>query len=275
MKKLIYLSVFIISFISCQENESINEENKLLSVSEIQILAQKHNDAMEFVLSELRQSSSTFDQNREILEKNINSSLNSFYLKELSSKIDLESAKLYLEEQVTYISLVRSKGSLLKTKYSSPFDEVIGKYDDHLTHEQKSLFREIENNIHLAQNDFETSIINLTEIQNYAKETFSEKESFPVIVAVEIAKASLSYWKENIHKWQEAIGKENYKTSGWFDWSEVAGADVAGAIGGAVGAAVVNAVPGAGQVGYAGAILGGAAGGSATDAALQVWNHFF
>nr|WP_320117970.1 hypothetical protein [uncultured Marinifilum sp.] len=112
-------------------------------------------------------------------------------------------------------------------------------------------------------------------MQELAKEELTEVEAQVIIVSAEIGKASVQYWSVNLDEWTHVLVGEEKSTKRWFNFKECVGSDVAGAVGGAVTAAVVNAIPGAGQVGYAGAIVGGAAGASAAEAVSQVWNHYF
>lgn len=88
---------------------------------------------------------------------------------------------------------------------------------------------------------------------------------------------SATYWTENLDDWENILNDNSSSRimDSCFSWSEVAGADVAGAVGAAVTTAIVNAVPGGGQVAYGSAIVGGAAGGSAADAVFQLWQKIF
>lgn len=82
------------------------------------------------------------------------------------------------------------------------------------------------------------------------------------------AKSSNEYWTNNLSKW-ELLRNASASKPKPVKKSHIGHADVAGAIGGAAGAWVVNVLPGAGQVAYGGAIIGGAVAGSVGQAALE------
>ena len=116
----------------------------------------------------------------------------------------------------------------------------------------------------------------LKEIEEKAKDLSVERAQV-ILVSTEIGKASIKYWDKNLAEWQQVLTESQNKKlkEGWFSFSEVVGADVAGGAGAAVTTAIINAAPGAGQVAYGSAILGGAAGGSTVSVVEQVWNGVF
>lgn len=90
--------------------------------------------------------------------------------------------------------------------------------------------------------------------------------------ATNTAKYSNVYWSQNTAKWVALNDKESTSSSRLSCCGGVVKADVAGAVGGAIGAAAVNLLPGAGQVAYGSAILGGAVGNSAVKAVENLLN---
>ena len=59
------------------------------------------------------------------------------------------------------------------------------------------------------------------------------------------------YWSEHIEKWDQTLNQpqeNNFSSKNWFSWSEIVGADVAGAVRAAVTVVIVNAVLRATQV---------------------------
>ena len=197
-----------------------------------------------------------------------------YYRDEMGLRTSVGDAVIYSEKEVN--RLIKGRYDMDKKSTSlSPIEQVIQSQTEHLSDEQIVLLNRIDELLNDAPNDFDTTIDNLEEIQLIARRDLDKEDAQVILAGAEIGKASLHYWKNNIGAWEQALSTGGVQEKDWFDWSEVAGADVAGGVGGAVTAAVVNAVPGAGQVAYGGAILGGAAGGSATDAVLQVWNNYF
>ncbi len=280
MKNLLKLSLGVIiffTFFSCNKEKVsyIDEKSSLIGIEEIRDIAKKHNEAMDFVLEGLKKNNISFRRNKENVGDIINNQLEVFYSTRLENDIDIASAKEYSEVEVNRVVSLRYKNGHLRTDTSSLIQILIQNYSDKLSESQIQLLSDIEDVFSNSTGDFDEVVSKLDEIENLAISSLTEEEALPVIAGVEVGKESLQYWKENIGEWEQAISEGGTCQLRWFSWKEVAGSDVAGAVGGAVGAAVVNAIPGAGQVGYAGAVLGGAAGTSATDAVYQIWDHFF
>lgn len=126
----------------------------------------------------------------------------------------------------------------------------------------------------------ENKIKNITELEKkISKEEYTKKELILMYSATNVAKKSLEYWSENAKKWLELYPKRhagNLKQKvNRYDWGDIAGADVAGAIGTAASTWAVNAVPGAGQVAYGSAIVGGAALASGCEMVGQLVSGWF
>ncbi|MBS4041660.1 MAG: hypothetical protein KGZ81_13815 [Flavobacteriales bacterium] len=110
----------------------------------------------------------------------------------------------------------------------------------------------------------------ISEIKNLEDEIskhteFDEKQLITLFSATNLGKFSLEYWVRNEEKWallsQKSAGRHA---------KDIVKGDIAGGVGGAVGAWVVNVIPGAGQVAYGSAIIGGAVGTSVTVAVVKV-----
>lgn len=82
--------------------------------------------------------------------------------------------------------------------------------------------------------------------------------------ATNTAKYSFQYWERNSEKWVSLNKNESTMKRGG---RRIVGADV---IGGAAGAWIVNVMPGAGQVAYGSAIVGGAVANSLCEAGSQL-----
>jgi hypothetical protein len=92
-----------------------------------------------------------------------------------------------------------------------------------------------------------------------------------VIVAVEMAKASMSYWYNNHAKWENLVSAK-----GGFSWKDVGRADVTGVVNGAVTVGVISAVTGPpGWVAGGAGIVGAGLAGSVGEAVGQLWDRFW
>jgi hypothetical protein len=252
-----------------ENNYNTKKTNNFLSESQIEIIADKHNQAMNKVISGLKEN----DANQNSIVEIINNQLNEYYRKNLSTDNEISSAIEYSEESVDSI-INLDDNSQYNNK--SPIKIIIDKYSEDLNATQIDLLNQIDRTIDNSMSDFENAITNLNNIENDAINNLTKEQAQPIIAGTKVGKASLRYWKNNHEEWKQAITNNNFQLKDdWFDWNDVEGADVAGGVGGAVGAAVVNLLPGAGQVSYVGAILGGAAAGSATSAVNQVWDYVF
>lgn len=274
--KLSFLVLLSFIFSKCGQEETIKIQ--ALSELEVKSIALTHNEALNQVFLGLKAQKTNGQLNSKVFETIVNSELGDFYSKHYANEVDYQKSADYFSQNEVSRYTDNTSGSVYRTSSGlTPIESVIEEYKTYLSSQQKQLLIEcdkaLENSLEnpgLAKSGLET-------IQTTAKQSLSQQDAQVIIIATEIGKASISYWKENLNEWQDLIAPASAqgKTAGWFSGKEVVGADVAGGVGGAVGAAVVNVIPGAGQVAYGGAILGGAAGASAADAVMQVWNHFF
>ena len=267
---LIFLSI---TFFACSEES--NTDSELLSLNEFKKLAQDHNKAMNHVLNGLKNNDISFDKNKSNIDDLINSELNSFYSNKY--KTSKEIAVEYSEKGVKKFFYDKSVTEKNSSNSLSPIQAVIDEYSESLSGEVIELLNQLEISLNNAPNHFDATINQINSIEDTAQNELTEIEAQIILAGAEIGKASLEYWKDNIDEWQQVLssGGNNRSTKGWFSWSDVAGADVAGAVGAAVGAAVVNVIAGPGTVAYGAAIVGGAAGGSAASAVSQIWNEIF
>jgi hypothetical protein len=100
----------------------------------------------------------------------------------------------------------------------------------------------------------------------------STDDQYIVIVAVEMAKESLSYWEANHLEWEKLLPLfENVPETGsrWFNWREVGKADVAGAVRGAIRGFFAS-----GPAGMLSGAASDALGSSAANAIGQLWDHY-
>lgn len=166
-----------------------------------------------------------------------------------------------------------------KRTNSSPISQVIEENQNYFNDEQITLLQQCDQVLNnFNGNNIEIVTNSLEKIKSRAQSELLEENAQIILIACEIGIMSSTYWSENIEEWNQVLNgnsSSRIASKSWFSWSEVAGADVAGAVGAAVTTAIVNVVPGAGQVGYGTAIVSTAAGASAGDAVLQVWNYMF
>lgn len=269
--KIILLFVILSLTFSCKKDVN-NDINKIdvISLNELKTLAIEHNNAMDFVLQGLRASNNI---NYDNVDSVVNSNLNLFYKSKFTSSLELQSAIDFSKLECNRLSTQIQKVQNISDSEVTPIQKALDEYSENLSDIQKEYLNKIDIALNL---DAELTVIELNKIEIDAQNNLSKEESLPILAGIEIGKASIAYWNENFTSWDEALNTSSgsakvkiQKATTKFSWNNLFASDIAGAIGGAVGAAVVNAIPGAGQVAYGGAILGGAAGSSATYAVYE------
>ncbi len=129
----------------------------------------------------------------------------------------------------------------------------------------------IINDESLSQEIFHQKITEL-EVQ-IDKSGLENKDLVILYSATNVARYSFDYWTKNYSQWETLdLSKNTAARKG--PGRRIVGMDVAGAVGGAAGAWAVNVVPGAGQVAYGGAIIGGAVAGSVGQAVYELGSYF-
>ncbi len=272
---LVILSVFIFS---CNKQEFTDHDfgkSELLSQEEIEKIALAHNKALDEVLNGLEEQNFNFPEHKDNLDNLLNRELNAFYEEQLTTGLEKSAA---IEQSERAVSRFLPEGYPVLEKsapYESPLMAIMDAHAENLSDSQCFYLSQIDEMLSESFQTVDVLIHELNSIQAAAREDLTAKDAQVIMAAAEIGKASLRYWSENIDKWKEVVGEGGTPLKGWFNWKRVAVSDVSGAVGGAVTAAVVNVVPGAGQVSYAGAILGAAAGASTADAVRQVIHNYF
>jgi len=278
MKKLIYgaslLTIIGSIIFGCQKESldiqpvSKNSQSEEI-ISTIRMIGTEHNAGLDAIYNHLLVTNESESLSKLKLEEILNITKEgaaNFFESNKNEMIRNSDGKSFYNEKVNIA--ISNKEPLYNSKSSYHF---LSKEDfDKLSDNQKEYLVEIENSIN--ENDFELTIESLKNIESKAILNLSADESIIIITAVEVGINSFTYWHENLDKWNELLGN---KSKAAFSWGSVGKSDVAGAVGGAVGAAVVNVIPGAGQVGYVGAIAGGAIGNSAVDAVGQLLDSWF
>jgi len=281
MKKLNYLfiGIFIVStvLVNCARENALPESAIYQEEIDVKKIAQEHNQTLDFVLRTLKKKDLSKVDDIEKMIIILDEGIESYFTTTLENE-NLVRRAVELSNQQIAKYLNSSDKISSKINDASPISLVIEENESHFSDKQIYLLQQCDqvlsdfngNNIESVTNSFE-------EIKNIAQSELSEESAQVILIACEVGKMSSTYWSENIEEWNQVLngGASSGKANGWFSWSEVAGADVAGAVGAAVTTAVINAIPGGGQVAYGTAIVSTAAGASVGDAVLQVWNHYF
>ena len=277
--KLILGLLLIFGIYSCSKNNvPLSTKVKILSKLEIQNIGIKHNEALGYVLEALKNSDISKSKSPINMEMFINSKLNEFYTSVFIDPMELKTAIMYSEKEGSkYIGSSNLENSFKNiSRDLSPIESALNEYGQYLTSIQKDLLFQCNEAISGYSGGDPATILNKLEtIQGLAQDQLSVEEAQVIIIGAEIGKMSVIYWNENIEEWIQILKNSQPNLKGWFSWGELAGADVAGGVGAAVTTAIVNAVPGAGQVAYGAAVVGGAAGASVGDAIFQIWNEIF
>ncbi len=143
------------------------------------------------------------------------------------------------------------------------YDSIVA---DSLTNKQKELLRELSLAVYDVNIGYDSTLSVFEHIRERSYQTCNDEELIAMLAAVEIGEASLTYWYSNYDKWNNIFPS---RLKSWFNWKELLGRDIEGAVTGAVTGFVTSGISGAG----AGALAGGL-GASAGSAALQLYHHW-
>ncbi|MDO4691208.1 MAG: hypothetical protein Q4A58_07945 [Fusobacterium sp.] len=261
----------LVGIVSCnrkQEDLKI-ERAKLVTAQSLEFVGIEHNKNLEEVFQFLsnRYNQIDFFSKSDIEKKK---ELENFLIKNtlLNTKYP-ESTNNLGVENIKKVFKVNDKSILLENIEETFSVKIPNNIKDYLK-DLKIIINQVSKN-----KDIKEDIINLEKkVEKDGKLTAEEK--IIVFSATQTAKYSSIYWKENAKKWKnlrfiayannykiQLSEHSNIKETDEFD--DIIEADVAGAVGGAITTAVVNALPGAGQLAYGTAIIGGAAGNSAIE----------
>jgi len=211
-------------------------------------------------------------------------SLEKFLIQRISNEKKYTDASV--KEGIEHINALFSKSfSNSKNSNKVEFNHDLSSKEPKYLSNLNELLDNVDFNV---ENNIEQKIIEI-EREIESETTLSNKQLITLFSATQTAKFSYRYWHENWSSWADlnktsrktlkhstlALSGDEQCTDGHCgcnceDAKDIIKADAAGAIGGAVTAAVVNVVPGAGQVAYGGAIVAGAVGGSAVEAANKL-----
>jgi hypothetical protein len=279
MKKLIGFLVLLflgISLLSSCTDEVIPDINNN-SIEYLEKVAseigKQHNQSLDFVFQELKNNGTivTKNQMKQVLKTGIDKF--SRTIERDQQILDLANEKANEEINKYFMGVELNKRLFVST----PIKGIVDQYDSLLSDllRKKLLVSDAIVNQFNGVNGMDI-VLELDRLKQAGKHELNYDDLFIFLTAIEVGKNSIQYWTENKQEWEMLLNaSNNSRILKPFSWGEVAGVDVAGAVGAAVSTALLNAAPGAGQVAYGSAIVAGAAGASAADAVLQVWNNFW
>lgn len=278
---LVVVFTTLVGVVSCQRNqEDLKiEKAKLVTAQSLEFVGIEHNkkldEAFHFLNSRYNQidflSKSDIEKKKELEIFLIKQTISDTRYSEKVNNLGVENIKKVFK--------ANEKSVLLENVEETFSIKIPNNVKDYLQDLKVIINQNFKNK------DIKENIINLErKVEKDNKLTVEEK--IVIFSATQTAKYSSIYWKENANKWKNLRYKAYANNDNIFDLSahikqtyeyddDIVEADIAGAVGGAVGAAVVNAIPGAGQVAYGGAIIGGAVGNSAIEGTKRLIRWLF
>lgn len=257
MKKNFLIVLIALFFVSCNDKEK-NMEISEYTVTDfkydIQLLGSIHNECMDYVIRHL---------NANDIE-NIMTKSEYYGLSFLNSYG-------FSDEDVEQVLFSFERNYYRRFE----LDTVLWFQDDveRLSEDQKKVLRLI-NNVIESNDNIGSLLSNLEQVEDSIIRNGTYETQYIAIVAVEIAKSSLTYWYNNEYIWRDLVDMESKER--WFNWKSVGREDVKGAVAGATGVGVASVVSGPpGWAAGTATVVGSSAGASLADAAGQVWDHFF
>jgi len=147
--------------------------------------------------------------------------------------------------------------------------------EDSLTAKQKELLTILNNDINDKSLDLNSTLSIFDNVKERVKNECTQEEKPVLFAAIGIGVNSLTYWNNNFDKWMVLASTTTNKAANGcdscFSWKQVGKADVAMGVGGAATAGVANFFGPTGWAVFGAATLGGAVGGSVSEAILQIW----
>lgn len=183
---------------------------------------------------------------------------------------------------LNYSANVKKQAEINITKNAYAFGTLKNLYPDdktakYLTDSEKRYLDKLFNIVidnKLSATDIKRKVKSL-ESEINADKSLNNTQLATLYSATNTAKFSVEYWEENTEKWIILGGGNPAVTTTACCGDGVAAADVGGAVGAAVSTWMANAAPGAGQIAYGGAIVGGAAAASVGKAIENLLNSWF
>lgn len=272
LSKFFVLSIIGI-FASCSDNSQLSEEGSeirtpkrgKITAADLEIVGIEHNAGLDKLyqgfLRDNVSPSNTKSYTIDVLTSHIEEFHDTQHSIELGIDEMTDQLENYSDTDVSYYSN-STIASLLTSREKQYLDEL-----HRIVNDTINTVPTIIAKISLLEDDIESET------------GFSDEQLVTLYSATNIAKYSLVYWETHLDDWDDLDGVDDIQPlavskKGRKNFQIVAGADIAGGVTAAVTTWVLNSVPGAGQVGYTGAIMAGAIGGSvgaAVGIALDLW----
>lgn len=230
------------------------------SPSDFENVGKEHNIMMEVIYKNFNEKHITNNIGNEIKTVSIE------YINKNMTQYSEEDRKLAVKFVTDYVnSPVFYEGKLYNASLEKELSTATKRYLDVLNN--------IINDESLDHRQFETKVKSLEKEIVSAK--LSPKEETILFSATNTAVYSHSYWATNYSKWKALdLARNGSTTMKAGPGPRIVGMDVAGGVGAAAGTWAVNVIPGAGQVAYGTAIVGGAVAGSAGQAVYELGSYF-
>jgi len=269
---LLILIFSFITFISCENKEASNElsekekssdelaEKNKIDASVFEETAKIHNEAMEYIFTNLNNSKkdiskSSLKKGKNLIKKFIEKN------EKIGDSITKIADSLAIEE---FNKVIEYKEKESNTTSSDYLSQTISKNNKYLSGKQKNLLYKIHYIVNF-NNSVDTIINKLENIKNEECLKLPKEERRVIYAATNVGIKSVLYWEKHCDKWSNLNFKHSDKSK--IDWESIAESDIAGAVAGAISGAIGGGV-GAGP-GAVGGAIGGCIGSSAADAIFQ------
>lgn len=269
MKNVIIVLVSLFCMYSCSTIDDIkmNEQSytvKLDSMNNSNIMSEfgiAHNIVLEDVLKDQsfsnREKRSVASKEQE-LKKTVFKHLARYTrtTRGLLEKTDMDSLR--------YDSVYEKSQSMIKGKSIEEISLTSGFVNDSISLEQKFYLSELEKITRDEDSDVNSLLSRIEKVENSALENLPVEQQKLILLATSVAANSYSFW------YQYASKQKQTRASVKINWKSAGKSDIAGAVGAAVGCGIARFFGPVGWKVWAGAIVGGAVGNSATDLTMQV-----
>ena len=271
-KNLVILFVQLFSFSillslsSCKKGNLENVKNKQLNATDFKIVGIEHNKALENVYQTLKSSKSgsanfrttflTLDYALMLSEQTTIDYVNSSDFSSESTQLAIE----LINNIYDHMPLMTDNGlytSVIANSLNAAQIQILDQLNVVMSDDDYSL-PSLQNRI----NNIESQVPSLN---------LTEEQQIIIYSATSVAKYTLEYWNVNFDEWVALNSNINGRmASRPFNWKQVGKNDIAGAVAGAAATGIARLFGPIGWTIWGGAILGGAVGGSAYDAVMQL-----
>jgi hypothetical protein len=239
------LFVFTLLATSCISDETLQNSEAIVYENPMKVIGELHNEGVALIMKEFNSIPNT----RAKEEFDVLSSVNRFIEDKFS---DLSQEELKMVEDTVEKSLnqlTRSAVEANQTNNLTPFIE--------------------ELDVIMSDSDYDlVSLHNrIIRLEEEATERLTEEELTQLFAGSTVAYYTLEYWQD----YSKEQG-DTTRAASDFSWKQVGKVDVATAVGVATGEGIYMLIAGPiGWKAFVASVVGGAIGGSVTDAILQIW----